>query len=176
MNWMPNEEGIRWFIKNVWDKLTERNLKIELNLAGRHMPNWLKKLKKKNINIIGEVPDAKEFIKDNDIAIVPLLSGSGIRIKIIEAMAMGKTVITTMVGAEGIQYSEYVNIIIADNPTKIVEIICRITKEPDELERIGRNARKLIEDIYDNKKIINRLLIFYNEIKQERKDITYINH
>lgn len=91
-------------------------------------------------------------------------------------MAMGKTVITTMVGAEGIQYSEYVNIIIADNPTKIVEIICRITKEPDELERIGRNARKLIEDIYDNKKIINRLLIFYDEIKQERKDITYINH
>lgn len=176
MNWMPNEEGILWFIKNVWDKLSAREPDIVLNLAGRHTPKWLMNLKKKNINVLGEVPDAKEFIKDNDIAIVPLLSGSGIRIKIIEAMAMGKTVITTMVGAEGIQYSEYENIIIADNPTKIVETICRISKEPEELKRIGRNARKLVEDIYDNKKIIERLLIFYDEIKKEKKDITYINH
>ncbi len=175
MNWMPNEEGIRWFINNVWQKLSEREPDLVLNLAGRHMPKWLMNLKKKNINVIGEVPDAKEFIKNNDIAIVPLLSGSGIRIKIIEAMAMGKTVITTMVGAEGIQYSEYVNIIIADNPTKIMETICRITKEPEELKRIGRNARKLVENIYDNKKIIERLLIFYDEIKKENKDITYIN-
>lgn len=176
MNWMPNEEGIRWFIKNVWDKLSAREPDLQLNLAGRHTPKWLMNLKKRNINVLGEVPDAKEFIKDNDIAIVPLLSGSGIRIKIIEAMAMGKTVITTMVGAEGIQYLEYVNIIIADNPTKIVETICKITKEPDELKRIGMNARKLVEDVYDNKKIIERLLIFYDEIKKEKKDITYINH
>lgn len=176
MNWMPNEEGIRWFIKNVWDKLQEREPNIKLNLAGRHTPKWLMTLKKKNIKVWGEVPDAKEFIKNNDIAIVPLLSGSGIRIKIIEAMAMGKTVITTMIGAEGIQYSEYNNIIIADNPTKIVETICRITKDPEEIRRIGRNARKLIEDLYDNKKIIERLLIFYDEISKTKKDITYINH
>ena len=176
MNWMPNEEGIKWFLKKVWDKLQEREPNIKLNLAGRHMPKWLMNLKKNNVKVWGEVPDAKEFIKDNDIAIVPLLSGSGIRIKIIESMAMGKTVITTMIGAEGIQYSEYNNIIIADNPTKIVETICRITKEPEELIRIGKNARKLIEDIYDNKKIIERLLIFYDEISKKRKDITYINH
>ena len=176
MNWMPNEEGIKWFLKKVWDKLQEREPNIKLNLAGRHMPKWLMNLKKNNVKVWGEVPDAKEFIKDNDIAIVPLLSGSGIRIKIIESMAMGKTVITTMIGAEGIQYSEYNNIIIADNPTKIVETICRITKEPEELIRIGKNARKLVEDIYDNKKIIERLLIFYDEISKKRKDITYINH
>ena len=176
MNWMPNEEGIKWFLKKVWDKLQEREPNIKLNLAGRHMPKWLMTLKKNNVKVWGEVPDAKEFIKNNDIAIVPLLSGSGIRIKIIESMAMGKTVITTMIGAEGIQYSEYNNIIIADNPTKIVETICRITKEPEELMRIGKNARKLIEDIYDNKKIIERLLIFYDEISKEKKDITYINH
>ena len=176
MNWMPNEEGIKWFLKKVWDKLQEREPNIKLNLAGRHMPKWLMNLKKNNVKVWGEVPNAKEFIKDNDIAIVPLLSGSGIRIKIIESMAMGKTVITTMIGAEGIQYSEYNNIIIADNPTKIVETICRITKEPEDLIRIGKNARKLVEDIYDNKKIIERLLIFYDEISKKRKDITYINH
>lgn len=175
MNWMPNEEGIHWFLKNVWDKIAKRESDLILNLAGRHMPKWLTNLRKKNINVVGEVPDAREFIRNNDIAIVPLLSGSGIRIKIIESMAMGRTVITTMVGAEGIQYSEYENIIIADSPAKMVEVICKIIKEPQEAERIGKNARKLVEDIYDNRKIIDRLLIFYDEIIMAKKEVTHIN-
>lgn len=175
MNWMPNDEGIRWFLDKVWDKVAKRNPDLMLNLAGRNMQKWLLKLKKKNVNVLGEVPDAKEFVKNNDIAIVPLLSGSGIRIKIIESMAMGKTVITTMVGAEGIQYSEYENIIIADSPGKMVEVICKIVKEPEEAQRIGRNARRLVEDIYDNKKIIERLLIFYDEIGAQKKELTHIN-
>ncbi len=175
MNWMPNEEGIYWFLDKIWTKVAKRNPDLQLNLAGRNMPSWLLNLKKRNINIFGEVPDAKEFVKNNDIAIVPLLSGSGIRIKIIESMAMGKTVITTMVGAEGIQYSEYENIIIADSPAKMVEVICKIVKDPEEAQRIGRNARHLVEDIYDNKKIIERLLIFYDEICMKKKDVTHIN-
>ena len=175
MNWMPNEEGISWFLKNVWSKISKRNEEAVLNLAGRHMPKWLTNLKKKNVNVIGEVADAKEFIRDNDIAIVPLLSGSGIRIKIIESMAMGRTVVTTMIGAEGIQYSEYENIIIADTPAKMVEVICKIIKEPKEAQRIGCNARKLVEEVYDNKKIIDRLMIFYDEIDMTKKDITHIN-
>ena len=175
MNWMPNEEGIRWFLNNVWDKVAKRKPDLQLNLAGRNMPKWLLKLKKKNVNVVGEVPDAKEFVKNNDIAVVPLLSGSGIRIKIIESMAMGKTVVTTMVGAEGIQYSEYENIIIADSPSKMVEVICKIVKEPKEAQRIGCNARRLVEDIYDNKKIIERLLLFYDEISSAKKNVTYIN-
>ena len=88
---------------------------------------------------------------------------------------MGRTVITTMVGAEGIQYSEYENIIIADSPAKMVEVICKIIKDPQEAQRIGWNARRLVEDLYDNKKIIERLLIFYDEISKTRKDITYVN-
>lgn len=175
MNWMPNEEGIYWFLKNVWDKVAKRNPDLTLNLAGRHTPQWLMNLKKRNVNVLGEVPDAKEFISNNDIAIVPLLSGSGIRIKIIESMAMGRTVVTTMVGAEGIQYSEYENIIIADSPAKMVEVICNILNEPNEAKRIGWNARRLVEDLYDNKKIIDRLMIFYDEIIKTKKDITYIN-
>ncbi len=175
MNWMPNDEGIYWFLKNVWDKVARREPDVVLNLAGRHMPKWLTKLKKKNVNVLGEVPDAKEFIKNNDIAVVPLLSGSGIRIKIIESMAMGRTVVTTMVGAEGIQYSEYENIIIADSPAKMVEVICKLLRDPMDAMRIGKNARRLVEDLYDNKKIIDRLLIFYDEINKNNKDITYIN-
>ena len=169
MNWMPNEEGIKWFLKNVWDEVLKRTPDAKLYLAGRNMPKWLKKTKKKNVFVVGEVADAHEFVNQNNVAIVPLFSGSGMRIKIIESMALGKTVITTMVGAEGILYSEFDNIIIADNEPKMIENICRLYRHPEEAEAIGLNARRIIEEVYDNKKIINRLLIFYNEIRSKRE-------
>ena len=134
----------------------------------------MKKNHKKNIEVIGEVPDAHEFVNQHNVAIVPLFSGSGMRIKIIESMALGKTVITTMIGAEGIQYTEFEDIIIADNEPKMIENICRLFKHPEEAEAIGLNARRLVEEVYDNKKIINRLEIFYNEIKSKR-EITILN-
>ena len=165
MNWMPNEEGIRWFIDEVLPKTVEKVPTFVYHLAGRNMPEWLTTLNNPNVDVIGEVLDAKAFVAENDVAIVPLLAGSGIRIKIIESMAMGKTVITTRVGAEGILYDEEVNIIIAENKAKMVEAIRSINENPQIAERIGREARKLVENTYDNRKIIARLLMFYEQIK-----------
>ncbi len=173
MNWMPNEEGIRWFVDEVLPKTLEKVPDFTYYLAGRNMPEWLTTLNNPNVNVIGEVPDAKEFVANHDIAIVPLLSGSGIRIKIIESMAMGKTVITTRVGAEGILYDEEVNIVIAENKAKMVEAIRTINENPQIAERIGRAARKLVEESYDNRKIIARLLMFYEQIKPTSK-ITFL--
>ena len=173
MNWMPNAEGIRWFIDEVLPKTVEKVPNFVYHLAGRNMPEWLKMLKDPHIDVIGEVPDAKEFVSNHDVAIVPLLSGSGIRIKIIESMAMGKTVITTRVGAEGILYDEEVNIIIAENKAKMVEAIRSINESPQIAVKIGQAARKLIEETYDNRKIIARLLMFYEQIKPGSK-ITFL--
>ena len=173
MNWMPNEEGIRWFIDEVLPKTVEKVPDFVYHLAGRNMPEWLKEMKNPHIDVIGEVPDAKEFVSKNDVAIVPLLSGSGIRIKIIESMAMGKTVITTRVGAEGILYDEEVNLIIAENKAKMVEAIRSINENPQIAVRIGQAARKLVEETYDNRKIIARLLMFYEQIKPGSK-ITFM--
>jgi len=169
MNWMPNEEGIRWFIEKVLPKTAEKVPDFVYHLAGRNMPEWLTTLKDKHVNVVGEVPDAKTFVSNHDVAIVPLLAGSGIRIKIIESMAMGKTVITTRVGAEGILYDEEVNIIIAENIAKMVEAIRSINENPQIAVRIGQAARKLVEETYDNRKIIGRLLMFYEEIKPGSK-------
>ena len=173
MNWMPNEEGIRWFIDEVLPKTIEKVPDFVYHLAGRSMPEWLTTLKSLHVNVIGEVPDAKAFVAQHDVAIVPLLSGSGIRIKIIESMAMGKTVITTRVGAEGILYDEDVNIIIAENKAKMVEAIRSLNENPQNAVRIGHAARKLVEETYDNRKIIARLLMFYEQIKPGSK-ITFL--
>ena len=173
MNWMPNEEGIRWFIYDILPTTAEKVPDFVYHLAGRNMPLWLTALQNPHVNVIGEVPDAKAFVADHDVAIVPLLSGSGIRIKIIESMAMGKTVITTRTGAEGILYDEDVNLIIAENKAKMVESIRRINENPKMAEEIGRAARKLVEESYDNRKIIARLLMFYEEIRPGSK-ITFM--
>ena len=169
MNWIPNEEGIQWFIERCLDPIVAKVPDFVIHLAGRNMPEWLKNLKNPHVDVIGEVADAKEFVANHDVAIVPLLSGSGIRIKIIESMALGKTVITTMVGAEGILYDEDVNIIIAENPAKMVEAIRRINENPAMAVEIGKAARKLVETTYDNRKIIQRLLMFYEQIKPTSK-------
>lgn len=169
MNWMPNEEGIRWFINEVLPKTVEKVYDFVYHLAGRNMPEWLTTMKDPHIDVVGEVPDAKAFVANNDVAIVPLLSGSGIRIKIIESMAMGKTVITTRVGAEGILYDEEVNIIIAENKAKMVEAIRSINENPQIAVTIGQAARRLVEETYDNRKIIARLLMFYEQIKPGSK-------
>ena len=173
MNWMPNEEGIRWFIDEVLPKTVEKVPDFIYHLAGRNMPEWLTNLDNPSVDVIGEVPDAKEFVSNHDVAIVPLLSGSGIRIKIIESRAMGKTVITTRVGAEGILYDEEVNIIIAENKAKMVEAIRSINENPQIAVKIGEAARKLVEETYDNRKIISRLLMFYEQIKPSSK-ITFM--
>ncbi len=169
MNWTPNEEGIRWFIENVLDDLLIKVPDFVYHLAGRNMSQWMHELDNPHLDVVGEVKDASEFVGSNNVAIVPLLSGSGIRIKIIESMALGKTVITTRVGAEGILYDEDANIIIAETKAKMIEAIRMVDENPQMAVEIGKAARKLVEDRYDNRKIINRLTRFYEQIKFRSK-------
>jgi len=164
MNWMPNDEGIKWFLKDVWPLLHKDLPNLKVYLAGREMPDWLKNLKLENVKVVGEVPDALEFISSKSISIAPLLSGSGIRVKIIESMAMGKAVVSTSIGAEGINYTDGENIMIADSPEDFSEAITILYQNLEMSKRIGDNARKLVAEEHSTKKIIERLVSFYQRI------------
>ena len=164
MNWMPNEEGIRWFLENVWPRASAENPGMKLYLAGREMPGWLKNYKAENVVVAGEVPDAFEFISSKTISLAPLLSGSGIRIKIIESMAMGKAVVSTSIGAEGINYKHGENIMIADSQEEFVKAVSKLYRDRKFCAGIGKNAKALIIKEHDTKKIIHRLVSFYREI------------
>lgn len=164
MNWMPNQEGIKWFLDKVWPIITKKHPSLTCYLAGRYMPEWLKTGYKPNIVVVGEVPQAHAFIHAKSIGIVPLLSGSGIRIKIIESMALGKPVITTSVGAEGINYTHEKNILIADTAEDFAEAVSRCVADKQFSMQMGQAARKLIEEEYNNLKIIERMTSFYGKI------------
>lgn len=163
MDWMPNQEGIRWLLNDIWPLLHSELPQMRLFLAGRNMPDDLMALQCDGVSVVGEVPDATEFIASKQINIVPLLSGSGIRIKIIESMAMGKAVITTTVGAAGIEYHDGVDILIADTPQQFVEQLKRCVANPALCRSIGFNARKLTEERYNNQVLTKRLEDFYNK-------------
>ena len=164
MDWRPNADGLNWFLKNVWQDVAKTNKNIKLYLAGRNMPEWLKELRMENVVVEGEVPDAHKFINSKSIMIVPLASGGGMRVKIIEGMALGKTIISTAVGAEGIDYSDGENIIIANTAKEFVDAINKCIIDQSFADGIAKNGEKLARTKYDNQVICNNLTAFYKEL------------
>ena len=162
MDWEPNKEAINWLLDDIWPSIRSKD--ISLHLAGRKMPNYIKVLSEDNLHIYAEVKSAIDFMRKYDVLIAPLLSGSGMRVKIIEAMALGKTIITTKIGAEGINYKNGENIIIANSSDDIIAAIDKLIANPSEISRIGDNARRLVEEQYDNSKIMKDLLKFYENL------------
>ena len=163
MDWLPNQESIRWMLEEVWPVVHREVPQAKLYLAGRKMPSQWMNATIEGVSVIGEVPDAMYFIGSKKINVVPLLSGSGIRVKIIEAMSIGKTVITTTVGAQGIDYTDGENILIADTPEQFARQIKRCLDDDAFCSRVGKAAAQLVADQYDRKKLAEELIEFYNK-------------
>jgi glycosyltransferase involved in cell wall biosynthesis len=164
MNWIPNQEGIRWFLQYVWPKVHNQFPDLKYYLAGREMPEWMQTLKLPNVVVLGEVEDARRFLASKAIMVVPLFAGSGIRVKIIEGMAAGKTIISTGIGAEGIHYMHRENILIADTHDDFFGMISICVTNIDLCSKIGKQARMLIETEYDAKILTQKLLAFYQQV------------
>jgi len=147
MNWQPNVEGISWFLENVWEKVSEKYPQIRLALAGKGNQALFGHKNLKNVQVFDFVENAQQFMNEHDVMIAPLFSGSGMRIKIMEGMALGKPIITTTIGAEGIEITDRENILIANTPEEMTQMIAFST-DVKKCEEIGKNARTLVEKNY----------------------------
>ncbi len=164
MDWLPNQESVNWLLDHVMPIIRKELPGIRLYLAGRNMSENLLKLNQPNVIIAGAVPDALAFEKDKSILLVPLLSGGGVRIKIFKGMAMGKTVVTTSIGLEGIDARDGKEVFVADSAEQFAHHIIKLVHEPELIRQTGFAARKLIEKQYDQKKIIEDLIIRYGQL------------
>ena len=164
MDWTPNIEGVLWFLDEVWPQVHKSHPDLTLHLAGRRMPEHIIQFEYPNVKIIGEVDDAKEFMRDHLIMIVPILSGGGIRVKIIEGMAMAKNIVSTSIGAEGIEAENGTELVIADTPIDFAKAISQLLSNPDKARRMRQNARARAEKSYNNKVLINQLVKFYQDL------------
>lgn len=150
LDWMPNIEGLDWFIKKVWPGIQNAYPDIELHIAGRNTPQHLIDLNLPNVFVHGEVPESAPFIDAHPMMVVPLLSGSGMRAKILEGMALGKIVLTTTIGLEGISATNKKEVIVANTPDQFVDSLKYIFKSQQRQEQIAEQAKAFVFTKYDN--------------------------
>lgn len=164
MDWRPNQEGIDWFVREVKDDLFLEFPQIEFHLAGRNMPASYKALSSKNFIVHGEVEDALEFTTALDIICVPLFSGSGVKVKILEAMAMCKLVISTAKGFEGIDLVDKENAFLYESKEDFINAVRMILNaDPAVVLKVQRASRKTIVRSYDYVSIAQNLQSHYRD-------------
>ncbi len=165
LDWMPNREGIEWFLKTFHSDLEHDELRVKFYVAGNDIPEQFDDYEVMGkIFIQGEVDNGLEFVNSKSIMIVPLLSGGGMRVKIVEGMAMQKCIISTSLGAEGINYKNGVNILIANTRDEFFKAIRRCVADEDYCKAVGLNARRLIEEQHDVNKVTNNLVALYEQL------------
>ncbi len=161
MDWMPNQEAVLWFVNEVWPVVYKKHPQVTFTIAGRNMPDAFLKLNKPGVQVVGEVPNALAFMQQHGVMIVPLFSGSGMRVKIIEGMAMAKCIIATPLGAQGIEAMPNKEIIIASEKSDFVNAITQLIANPQQISQIGGAAQRLVQHKYNMDLIIQQTLTFY---------------
>jgi glycosyltransferase involved in cell wall biosynthesis len=146
MDWYPNKEGVVWFLDNAWAAIHQKYPDLSFRIAGRNIPPHWKQLNYSGVEIVGEVENAADFLEENGVLVVPLWSGSGVRIKIIEAMAMGKVIITTSLGLEGINAIHKQHVLLANTANEFVDAVTFCLQQPEQCQAIAENARQFIRE------------------------------
>lgn len=166
LDWMPNAEGLAWFLDRVWKPLlAPRFPELSFHIAGRNTPSWLRHLRLPRVVVHGEVPDASDFINRHSIMVVPLLSGSGMRAKILEGMALGKVVLSTRIGLEGIEARHEKEALLADTPVEFLQAVQWSCDQKPQLHRIGQRARMFCAERFDNLEVARQLLQTYRSLR-----------
>jgi polysaccharide biosynthesis protein PslH len=164
MDWLPNQEAVTWFLENCWDTIHKAVPEAKLIIAGRGMPLEFFHITKPNVLIVENVENGKLFYQQHQVMIVPLWSGSGLRIKIIEGMAYGKAIVSTSIGAEGINYTKGKDLLIADTPSEFSNCVIALLKDTELRLNIEKNAAAFSLLEFDNSKVVSSLINFYQQL------------
>lgn len=168
LDWMPNQEGLRWFLETVWAPLLAPNFPaLTFHIGGRTAPRWLRELDMERVVFHGEVPSAPDFLNEHSIMVVPLLSGGGMRAKILEGMAVGKVVVSTQLGIEGIDAKNGQECLLADTPEDWLNAIRWCHLQGETLLQMGRRAQMFCAKNFENREVAKRLVEKFQEIRVE---------
>jgi len=170
MDWRPNKEGLEWFLDEIWPDIEELSGELRFYIAGKNMQKQFFNYDSDNLIVEGEVFDAVDFINSKAIMIVPLLSGSGMRVKIIEGMAMQKCIIATTMAAEGIDCKHGRDILIADTADEFYRSILKCITQPNKWREIGENARRTAEKHHEINGSAKRMYNIYLELLAAKED------
>ena len=150
MDWLPNEDGMQYFVREVLPRIRQVEPDASLSIIGRSPTPAVSRLAETaGIEVTGRVDDVRPYIADGSVYVVPLRIGGGTRLKIFEAMSMGKAVVSTTVGAEGLPVTPGRDIVIADEPARFAKAVVHLIRDAAARRRIEAEARRVVVDRYD---------------------------
>jgi polysaccharide biosynthesis protein PslH len=165
MNWLPNEDAITFFCDKILPLIWKKKASVKFYVVGKNPSLIIKDLAQHDQRVIitGRVEDVRPYIRRARVSIVPLRIGGGTRLKILEAMALSQAIVSTSIGAEGIEYTDGKNILIGDSPQDFADKILLVLNDPQRSREIGIEARKFVCGKYDWNIIGQKLKTIYEE-------------
>ena len=150
MDWLPNEDGMLYFVREILPRIREAEPGVTLSIIGRAPTPAVRRLAEESgVEVTGRVDDVRPHVAAGQVYVVPLRIGGGTRLKIFEAMSMGKAVVSTTVGAEGLPVTDGRDIAIADDPATFAAAVLRLIRDSESRQRMETAARRLVVDHYD---------------------------
>ena len=140
MSYVPNVDGVIHFIQDIWPRIAEAHPDARCKIIGGRPPPSVQALAGPRVELTGFVPDLRPHLAEAAAVVVPLRLGGGTRLKIVEAMAMGKAIVSTTLGAEGIKAVPGRDILVEDDPAAFADAVSRLLAEPGLATRIGQSA------------------------------------
>ena len=166
LDFLPNQNAVQWILDELWPRVAAQAPNARLSIAGSAPPSWLvDRARERQVELLGNVPDAAAFVRAQSVILAPLFAGGGMRIKVLEAMALGKPIVATALGAGGIDVEDGRDIVIAEDAESFANAVVRLMRDRDEALRIGNAAREKVARLYDNDSIARGVLRFYESLR-----------
>jgi glycosyltransferase involved in cell wall biosynthesis len=164
LDWLPNLEGIIWFLDNVWPAIRAVRPEATLHIVGRNPPRALVKRSCQHVTVAGSVPDIREYATGATAFVVPLFAGGGTRLKVLEAMAMRVPIVSTSTGIAGIECTHGQHVLVADEAKDFVDTLLTLLENPALGARLSTAGRALVEHHYSWDVIGAQLDGFYRRL------------
>lgn len=164
MNWLPNQDGVRYFVEDIFSRLVSengQNGRWRFDIVGHNPPGWIRELASSQIRVTGSVPDVRPYMEQARIFVVPLRIGGGSRLKILEAFAMRVPVVSTSVGCEGLDVVHERQLLIADTPRDFAAAIRRLEEDEGLREALISEAQRFVKEHYSWERIGGQLCDLY---------------
>jgi glycosyltransferase involved in cell wall biosynthesis len=169
MDWRPNGDGVEYFTDKIYPAIRQKCADARFYVVGRNPSDRVLELGLRDgtITVTGTVDDVRPYVEKAKVVVVPLRFGGGTRLKVLEAFSMGKAVVSTSLGAEGIEYTHGVDILIADDPAEFASSVLGLLENEEKRAELGRNAHALACAKYGWESIGRKLGSFYEELKRQ---------
>lgn len=164
LSYRPNADAVVYFSKHVMPLIVAERPSAMFNVVGMGVTPEISRCAGPNVRIVGAVPDVRPHVHAASVFVAPLRMGSGTRLKILEAMSMGKAIVTTTVGCEGIDAVDGKHLRIADTPADMAREVVALLSDPAAAEQLGRHGRELVERQYDWPSIVHDLAAFHRQV------------